>query len=153
MGCSCSKFGVFTRIWYQIWPSLDKIWCVIALNLAIGYYFQRKFDRFVSTRLGGIFGTSVLAKATRSREMCVIRELSGSHYPSHEPGQAPNDPYGALRATEGQSRLKWRQRRIAADGRSRRSVHSCGTAIHTRTAASTSFECSNASRAQHQPQH
>ena len=83
-----------------------QIWCVVAQNLAIGYYFQRKFDRFVSTRLGGIFGASVLAKATRSRETCVIRKFSGSHYPSHEPGQAPNDPYGALRAAEGQSCLK-----------------------------------------------
>ena len=88
-----------------------QIWCAVAQNLAIDYYFQRKFDRFVSTRLGGIFGASVLAKATRSRETCVILKLSGSHYPSHEPGQAPNDPYGALRAAEGQSRLKWRRRR------------------------------------------
>ena len=62
-------------------------------------YFKRKFDRFVSTRLGGIFGASVLAKGTRSRATCVIRKLSGSHYPSHEPGQAPNDPYGAIPRT------------------------------------------------------
>ena len=106
---------------FQIWPLaliMFQIWCVVAQNLAIGYYFQRKFDRFVSTRLGGIFGASVLAKATRSRETCVIRKLSSSHYPSHEPGQAPNDPYGALRAAEGQSRLKWRQRR-----------HHCGWSV------------------------
>ena len=94
---------------FQILPwalIMFQIRCVVAQNLAIGYYFRRKFDRFVSTRLGGIFGASVLAKGTRSRETCVIRKLSGSHSPSHEPGQAPNDPYGALRATEGQSRLK-----------------------------------------------
>jgi hypothetical protein len=90
---------------------LDYVPNLVAQNVAFGYYFKRKFDRFVSTRLGGIFGASVLAKGTRSRETCVIRKLSGSHYPSHEPGQAPNDPYGALRAAEGQSRLKWRRRR------------------------------------------
>ena len=40
---------------FQIWSSaliMFQIWCAVAQNLAIGYYFQRKFDRFVSTRLG-----------------------------------------------------------------------------------------------------
>ena len=76
------------------------------------FSLERPAPRSRAPRAGGRARpppSSVLAKATRSRETCVIRKLSGSHSPSHEPGQAPNDPYGALRAAEGQSRLKRRR--------------------------------------------
>ena len=66
---------------FQIWPSaliMFQILCVVAQNLAIGYYFKRKFDRFVSTRLGGIFGASVLAKATpvRARRVSSVSSVA-----------------------------------------------------------------------------
>ena len=81
------------------------------LNLAIACHSWPSlalFARFVSTRLI-VFAASVLANATPSRETGVVRELVGLRSPSHEPSQAPNDPYGALRAAKGHSRLKWRR--------------------------------------------
>ena len=47
----------------------------------------------------------MLATTTPSRETGDVRKLVSSSSPSHEPSPAPNDPYGALRVTEGQSRL------------------------------------------------
>ena len=51
----------------------------------------------------------MLANATPSRETGAVRKLVGSRSPSHEPSQAPNDPYDALRAAKSHSRLKRRR--------------------------------------------
>ena len=59
--------------------------------------------------LSRVLAAFVLANATPSRETGAVRKLFGSRSPSHEPSQAPNDPYGALRAAEGHSRLKRRR--------------------------------------------
>ena len=78
----------------------------------------------VSTHLGPIFGASVLDNATPSRETGAVRKLSAPSYASHGPGQAPNDPHSALRASEGRSSVK-RRRRPNCCGRSVEPIRAC----------------------------